>query len=319
MAERILLTGGAGFIGSSVLDSLVADRRAVTVIDDLNPYYSPQIKRDNLRGAMASGRVELVTGDIRHPGTWAQLDPHAFDSVIHLAARAGVRPSIADPGLYASVNVEGTARALEWACSGRAPLPFVLASSSSVYGDGYPVPFAEDAAPLGPVSPYGATKQSCEILARTWARMRGIPVVALRFFTVYGRRQRPDLAIHKFAVAIDAGLPIPVYGDGSSARDYTHIEDIVAGVGAARDGLMAGRLEHPVYNLGSDRAISLHPMIASIEAAVGKTATIDRQPDQPGDVKRTWADVSRARDGLGYTPSVTFEDGLRDFVEWLRR
>lgn len=320
MRGRVLLTGGAGFIGSSVLDALVLRGQRVTVVDDLNDYYDPRIKHENVEAAVASGLAQVVHADIRSPQTWAELDADAgWDGVIHLAARAGVRPSIRDPGLYASVNVEGTARVLDWACSGASPIPFVLASSSSVYGDEYPVPFGEDAATLSPVSPYGATKQSCEALTQAWRRMRGLRAVALRFFTVYGPRQRPDLAIHKFARRIEAERPIPVYGDGSSARDYTHIDDIVAGVLAALEAVRADRLEHFAYNLGSDRAIRLDAMIQAIEEAVGKAAIIDRQPDQLGDVKRTWADVSRAGRDLGYAPSVTFEDGLRDFVSWLRR
>ncbi len=320
MSGRVLLTGGAGFIGSSVLDALVLQGRRVTVVDDFNDYYDPRTKHENVEAAVASGLAQVVHADIRSPQTWAELDAdEGWDGVIHLAARAGVRPSIRDPALYTSVNVEGTARALDWACSGSSPIPFVLASSSSVYGDEYPVPFGEDAAALSPVSPYGATKQSCEALARTWRRMRGIRAVALRFFTVYGPRQRPDLAIHKFARRIDAGEPIPVYGDGSSARDYTHIDDIVGGVLAALAAVQQDRLDHFAYNLGSDRAIRLDELIAAIEEAVGKAAVIDRQPEQLGDVKRTWADVSRAGRDLGYAPSVTFEDGLRDFVSWLRR
>ena len=320
MSDRILLTGGAGFIGSSVLDALVLRGQRVTVLDEFNPYYDPQLKHENVEAAIASGLADVRNADIVDPQTWADLDPdEGWAAVIHLAARAGVRPSIQDPALYARTNVVGTTRVFDWATSGDAPIPVVYASSSSVYGDAYPVPFAEDAAPLGPVSPYGATKEACEALARTWQRMRGLPVVGLRFFTVYGPRQRPDLAIHKFARKIDAGEAIPVYGDGTSARDYTHVQDITAGVLAATDRLIDGALEHAIYNLGSDRAIRLDAMIAAIEQAVGKPAIIDRQPDQLGDVKRTWADITRARQGLGYAPSITFEDGLMDFVAWLRR
>jgi UDP-glucuronate 4-epimerase len=315
--SRILLTGGAGFIGSHVLDALLARGHSVTVFDDLNDYYDPAIKRDNLGRAAVSGRVDVLTGDIRDPEPWASLAPDGWHAVIHLAARAGVRPSIADPALYLSSNVLGTGRVLDWAS--QAGTPVLYASSSSVYGDGYPVPFAEDAAPLAPVSPYGASKVSAEALADTWHRMVGLPVVGLRFFTVYGPRQRPDLAIHKFAERIDRGEIIPVYGDGSSARDYTHVSDITLGVLAALDGLVHGTLRFPVYNLGSDRAVRLDAMIAAVESAVGKPARIERLPDQVGDVRQTWADLTRSRAELGYAPSVPFDDGIRDFVEWMRR
>lgn len=315
--SRILLTGGAGFIGSHVLDALIERGSEVTIVDDFDDYYDPAIKRENIATATASGRLTVVEGDIRDPALWKGIPAAGLTAIVHLAARAGVRPSIADPGLYVSTNVVGTARVLEFAAQHRTPV--VYASSSSVYGDGYPVPFAEDAAPLAPVSPYGASKVAAETLATTWARMLDLPVVGLRFFTVYGPRQRPDLAIHKFAVRIEQGKTIPVYGDGSSARDYTHVSDITRGVLATLDGLLAGALKHSVYNLGSDRGVRLDTMIATIERAVGKPALIDRLPDQLGDVKQTWADITRSRDDLGYTPQVTFDEGIEDFVRWLRR
>lgn len=314
---RILLTGGAGFIGSSVLDALVARGARVTVLDDFNDFYDPGIKRENLAGALASGRVDVVEGDLRNPEVWACLDTDGWDVAIHLAARAGVRPSLQDPALYLSTNVVGTGLVFDWAA--RAQIPVLYASSSSVYGDGYPAPFAEDSAELRPVSPYGGSKVAAEGLARTWSRMVGLRAVGLRFFTVYGPRQRPDLAIHKFARRIEEGVAIPVFGDGSSARDYTHIADITAGVLAGLDGLLAGTLEHDIYNLGSDHTVRLDAMIATIERAVGKAAVIDRQPEQLGDVKRTWADLTRSAAGLGYAPSVPFDDGIDDFVAWLRR
>jgi len=315
--SRILLTGGAGFIGSHVLDALLARGGEVIIVDDFDDYYDPAIKRENIAAASSSGRITVVDGDIRDPALWTRIPSDDLTGIVHLAARAGVRPSIADPGLYVSTNVLGTARVFEFAAQRRTPV--IYASSSSVYGDGYPVPFAEDAAPLAPVSPYGASKVAAETLATTWARMLGLPIVGLRFFTVYGPRQRPDLAIHKFAVLIEQGKTIPVYGDGSSARDYTHVSDITQGVLATLDGLLSGRLSHPVYNLGSDRGIRLDTMIATIERAVGKPALIERLPDQLGDVKQTWADITRSRDELGYEPKITFEDGIADFVGWLRR
>lgn len=314
--SRILLTGGAGFIGSHVLDALVERGHDVVVLDDFNPYYDPAIKRANLAAALGTGRVTVVEGDVRDGSVWAGFDGD-WHAVVHLAARAGVRPSLEDPALYVSTNVGGTAAALEFGA--RTETPVLLASSSSVYGDDYPVPFAEDAAPLAPMSPYGASKQSGEVLGRTWSRVHGLPVAALRFFTVYGPRQRPDLAIHKFARRIDAGEEIPVYGDGSSARDYTHVADITRGVLAAMDRLVAGELSEFAYNLGSDRGIRLDAMIEAIERAVGKPARIQRLPDQLGDVKRTWADVSRSERDLGYAPQVDFDEGLAGFVEWMRR
>ncbi|MCO4770994.1 MAG: GDP-mannose 4,6-dehydratase [Deltaproteobacteria bacterium] len=314
--SRILLTGGAGFIGSHVLDALVERGAQVTVVDDFNDYYSPAIKRENITAACASGRVTVVEGDIRDPDLWSDLDG-SWSAAIHLAARAGVRPSIANPALYLSANVAGTGNVFDWAARGN--IPVVYASSSSVYGDGYPVPFAEDADTLRPVSPYGASKVASETLAQTWTRMAGLRAVGLRFFTVYGPRQRPDLAIHKFAVRIAKGEVIPVFGDGSSARDYTHVTDIVAGVLATLDGMLAGTLNHTVYNLGSDRAVRLDAMIASIERAVGRSAVIDRLPDQVGDVKQTWADLSRSAKDLGYAPQISFDEGIDDFVSWLTR
>ncbi len=314
--SRILLTGGAGFIGSHVLDALVDRGQTVTLVDDFDDYYDPAIKLENIANARSTGRVQVVEGDIRDGSLWDELGTEDWQAVIHLAARAGVRPSIENPALYLDVNVGGTGRVLEWAH--RAGVPVVYASSSSVYGDAYPVPFAEDAAPLRPVSPYGASKVACEALAQTWGRMVGLRSVGLRFFTVYGPRQRPDLAIHKFAARIDRGELIPVFGDGTSARDYTHVRDITAGVVAALDGLLAGSLNHAFYNLGSDRGVTLDAMVRSIERAVGKTARIERLPDQVGDVKQTWANVSRAAQDLGYAPSIDFDEGIDEFVAWLR-
>ena len=312
MSARFLVTGGAGFIGSHVVDRLVARGDDVVLIDDFNPYYDPAIKRANLNPA-----ATVVEADFRDPAVWAGLDPSSFTALLHLGARAGVRPSIADPILYSSTNLGGTMLALQWATSGPEPVPVLFASSSSIYGDANPVPYAEDAA-LVPISPYGATKAAAELLLQSHGRCFGLPGVALRFFTVYGPRQRPDLAIHKFARRIDAGLPIPVFGDGSSSRDYTHVQDLCDGILAALERLLAGTLEHAVYNLGSDAPIRLDAMIDAVAQAVGKPAILERLPMQQGDVKRTWADLSRYRDELGYAPAVEFADGLADFVAWLR-
>jgi len=316
---RILLTGGAGFIGSHLLDALRERGADVTVVDDFNDFYDPQSKRSNLERHLGTPGFDLIEGDIREASTWARLDPGAgWSAVLHIAARAGVRPSLLEPQLYVSTNVDGTAAALQWACSAPEPLPFVLASSSSVYGDANPVPFSEESAVLQPVSPYGASKVAAEELVETWVRAHGMRAAALRFFTVYGPRQRPDLAIHKFARKIERGESIPVYGDGSSARDYTHVQDVVQGALAALTGLLEGSLQARVYNLGSDRSIPLDEMIGVVEQAVGRSARIDRQPNQPGDVRRTWADLRRSQRDLEYAPTVRFEDGVADFVRWLR-
>jgi UDP-glucuronate 4-epimerase len=327
-AGRILLTGGAGFIGSHLLDALIGRGFAVTVLDDFDDFYDPTEKRRNLAQWQGNPAVIVVEGDVRDAAVWGSLggpgagasagaDGREWQAVIHLAARAGVRPSLRDPGLYVSTNVDGTLRVLSWAASRTRPVPVLLASSSSVYGDENPVPFQEDAR-LAPVSPYGATKAAAEALLESWHQSFGLRVVALRFFTVYGPRQRPDLAIRKFARRMLAGEPIPLFGDGGSARDYTHVSDVVRGTLAALEGLLAGTLPHRVYNLGSDRALTLDALVAALEEATGARARIERQRAFAGDVRRTWADLGRSRRELGYEPAVDFADGLRDFVAWLR-
>jgi len=317
--RRILLTGGAGFIGSNLLDALVSVGDRVTVVDDFNDYYDPAAKWANLQAHRDNPRVEVIEADIREEGLWNGLDVGAgWNAVVHIAARAGVRPSLEQPLLYVSCNVAGTASVLRWACSGSAPIPVLFASSSSVYGDDNVPPYCEQDALPAPVSPYGISKLAAESLLRGWSSCHGLPIALLRFFTVYGRRQRPDLAIHKFARLIDRGQPIPVFGDGSSARDYTHVSDIVSGVCSALDRLLDGSLEHQVYNLGSDHSVSLHEMIAVIEQALGRSALVERLPMQPGDVLQTWADLRRSRAELGYAPQVEFADGVTDFVRWLR-
>jgi UDP-glucuronate 4-epimerase len=302
---RVLLTGGAGFIGSHLLDALVARGDDVVIVDDFNDFYDPATKRANLRGHA----VPLHEGDIRDEALWARLPP--ADLVLHLAGRAGVRPSLREPELYRSVNVDGTANALAYAEQHGAA--FVLASSSSIYGDVNAVPFREDATPA-PVSPYGQSKAAAERLAAASPR-----AVALRFFTVYGPRQRPDLAIHRFTRLLLLGRPLPLFGDGRTQRDYTHVDDLVRGVLSAADALLAGRALAPVYNLGSDRTIALSDLVARLEAATGRRAAIEWLPDQEGDVRRTWADLTLSARDLGYAARVDFDDGLRDFVRWIRR
>ena len=303
---KILLTGGAGFIGSHLLERLLERGDDVAVIDDFNDYYDPRIKRANL----PRGGFRLHERDLRDSASIvAQEKP---DLVVHLAARAGVRPSQLDPALYESVNVAGTLGLLE-ACRKSGVRRFVFASSSSVYGNA-PVPFREDNPDLQPISFYGATKLLGEHYVRIYARLHGIHATSLRFFTAYGPRQRPDMAIHAFTAAISQGREIPMFGDGTTERDYTYVSDIVQGVLAAIDH----DEPYAVYNLGESRTIPLKKLIDLIGELVGKTPQIKAMPEQPGDVKRTCASIDLARARLGYDPKVAIETGLRDFVAWYK-
>jgi UDP-glucuronate 4-epimerase len=303
---KILLTGGAGFIGSHLLELLIARGDDVAVIDDFNDYYDPRIKRANL----PKGGFRLHEGDIRSAAPLvAQEKP---DLVVHLAARAGVRPSQQDPALYESVNIAGTLGLLE-ACRKSGVRRFVFASSSSVYGNA-PVPFREDNADLQPISFYGATKLMGEHYVRIYARLHGIHATSLRFFTAYGPRQRPDMAIHAFTAAVSQGREIAMFGDGTTERDYTYVSDIVQGVVAAIDH----DEPYAVYNLGESRTIPLRRLIDLIGELVGKTPKIKQMPEQPGDVKRTCAAIALARQKLGYDPKVPIETGLREFVAWYK-
>jgi len=303
---RILLTGGAGFIGSHLLERLLARGEDVTVLDDFNDYYDPAIKRRNL----PKGGFRLVERDLRDAAPLVgELKP---DVLIHLAARAGVRPSLRDPALYESVNVAGTLGLLE-ACRRGGVGRVVFASSSSVYGDGK-VPFSEADDDLRPVSPYGVTKLLGEHYCRIYSGLHGLKITCLRFFTVYGPRQRPDMAIHAFTAAIAAGREIPMFGDGSTERDYTYVDDIQQGI--------LGALDHPepfaVYNLGESRVTTLKRLIELIGERVGRKPVIKPMPEQPGDVKRTFASIDRARKNLGYDPKTPVEEGLTRFVEWFK-
>jgi UDP-glucuronate 4-epimerase len=304
---RILLTGGAGFIGSHLLERLLARGDDVAVVDDFNDYYDPALKRRNL----PKGGFRLHERDIRDAaGIVAQEKP---DLLIHLAARAGVRPSLVDPALYESVNVAGTLGLLE-ACRRAEVRRFIFASSSSVYGNAH-VPFREDDPALHPVSPYGVTKLLGEHYARIYSRLHGLHATCLRFFTVYGPRQRPDMAIHAFTAAIAQGREIRMFGDGSTERDYTHIADIVQGV--------LGAVDHDepfgVYNLGESRTVALRRLIDLLGEQVGRKPLVKQFPEQPGDVQRTCASIDKARQNLGYAPGVAIEEGLRDFVAWFKR
>ncbi len=309
--RNVLLTGGAGFIGSHVAEALLAEGCAVTIIDDFNDFYDPSIKEGNISGFR--DRIVVEKGDIRDVAFVGEVFKRGgFDAVIHLAARAGVRPSIQDPRLYVSTNVDGTLNLLE-SCREHGITRFVFASSSSVYGVNEKVPFAETDRIERTISPYAATKLMGEQLCSNYSNLFGIRCVCLRFFTVYGPRQRPDLAISKFTRKIIAGEEIEQYGDGSTARDYTFIEDIVSGVMAAcrYDG------EFGIFNLGGSETNTLSELIAMIERILGNKAEIRILPNQPGDVPRTFADVSLSGKILGYAPKTSLEAGIRRYVEWL--
>ena len=309
---RYLVTGGAGFIGSHTTERLLARGDEVVVLDNFNDFYDPAIKRAN---AALLGRARVVTGDIRDREAIGRLfDEGRFDGVVHLAAMAGVRPSLKDPLHYEDVNMRGTITLLEEARR-RPGQRFVFASSSSVYGARDAVPFSEMDDIPHPVSPYAATKRAGELMCYTYHHLFGVPVAALRFFTVYGPRQRPEMAIAKFTKSILAGEAIPFFGDGSTRRDYTYIDDIVDGVVAALD-----RCEgYEIYNLGESATTTLTELVEGLERALGCKARLDRQPNQPGDVPLTCADVSKARSKLGYRPKTTVTEGLSRYVEWYRR
>ena len=307
-----LVTGGDGFIGSHLVERLLRDGRRVVVLDNFDPFYAAAVKRDNLERARKDPGFRLVEGDIREPKAVEDaLSGEPVDTVIHLAAKAGVRPSIEDPAAYVSVNLDGTVTLLE-ACRRSKVRTFVFGSSSSVYGDNEKVPFSEDDPVDHPVSPYAATKRAGELLAHTYHHLFGMRVSCLRFFTVYGPRQRPDLAIHAFARRIAAGLPLPVFGDGTSGRDYTYVDDIVDGIVAAS----ARTIGFHVWNLGGASPVTLDAMIARLAEGLGKPAVLDRRPPQPGDVRRTFADVTRARRELDWTPHVDFDEGIDRFLAW---
>jgi len=310
--SHILITGGAGFIGSHLADSLLADGHKVTALDNLDPYYPVELKRLNVSANLSNPDYTFVEGDILDKEVLEGLDD-SINGIVHLAARAGVRPSIKDPVAYMETNVKGTQNMLEFART-KDVKQFVFASSSSVYGINPNVPWKESDYVLKPISPYAASKVSGELIGHTYSHLYDIRFVALRFFTVFGPRQRPDLAINKFARHILKDHPIPVFGDGSTRRDYTYVMDIVAGIRGAlnyRDSM------YEIINLGAGRTISLAEMIENIEEVIGKKALIDRQPEQAGDVPLTYADVSKAKKLLYYDPNTTFKQGLENFREWL--
>jgi UDP-glucuronate 4-epimerase len=313
---NFLVTGGAGFIGSHVCERLLRDGHSVWAFDDLNDFYDPQLKRANIRDIQALARpFEFFHGDLTDNAALAELFSSVkFDQVIHLAARAGVRPSLEQPALYQRVNVEGTVNVLE-AARRHGVKKIIIASSSSVYGLNAKVPFAESDPIFSAVSPYAASKLACEALGHVYHHLYKLDIAMLRFFTVYGPRQRPDLAIHKFTKLIDSGKPIPVFGDGSTARDHTYVTDILEGVIACTKK----EFGFEIFNLGESQTVKLSELITLIESALGKRAIIDRQPLQPGDVPLTFADISKARDRLGYNPQVKAARGIPLFVDWFRK
>ena len=308
---RILVTGGAGFIGSHLVEKLLAAGHSVAILDDFNDYYDPEIKRENIAGF--SRQVSVHRVDLRDSGAVRTVfHGEKFEAIVHLAARAGVRPSIVHPHLYYDTNVAGTLHLLE-AARITGVERFIFASSSSVYGVSKKVPFSEELHLTQTISPYAATKIAGEFLCSTYSHLYKMRIVALRYFTVYGPRQRPDLAIHQFTRRIDADKAIDQFGDGTTRRDYTYIDDIIQGTMAA---LQYDRSPFEIFNLGESETIELKDLIAAIENALGKKAKINRLPEQPGDVPLTCADIAKARKFLGYKPQTPFAEGLPKFVNW---
>jgi UDP-glucuronate 4-epimerase len=319
-AKRILLTGGAGFIGSHLGEALVRSGAALSIVDNLDEFYSPAWKKANLEAIRKIGPFDFLDCDIcamdRMREIFARARP---DAVVHLAARAGVRPSIEQPRLYEQVNVAGTVNLLEL-CREFRVSRLVFGSSSSVYGASSRAPFSEEESGLRPISPYAATKLAGELFCYTYAHLYKLPLVALRFFTVYGPRQRPDLAIHKFVALLEAGKPLPIFGDGETGRDYTYVDDIVAGILGALDFDFAASSGAPfeICNLGNSHPVKLSELVHMLERATGKRAIVQREGPQQGDVPLTWADISKAEKLLGYRPQTTLEEGLKKFVAWYR-
>ncbi|MHC4633280.1 MAG: GDP-mannose 4,6-dehydratase [Planctomycetota bacterium] len=311
---KVLITGAAGFIGSHLCERLAADGCTVIGIDNFDDFYDPQIKRRNISGCLKNKNFQLIEADIRDSTAMDEAVGDGVEIIVHLAARAGVRPSIAQPLLYADVNVNGTMVLLQAAAKHKIA-KFIFGSSSSIYGNSEKVPFSEDDNVDFPISPYAATKKACELICHTYHHLYGIAITCLRFFTVYGPRQRPDLAIHKFAKLIEQGKSIPLYGDGTMMRDFTYIDDIIDGTVAAIQKC-AG---FEIYNLGESKPITVNDLVTEIEKALGKKAIKEYVPAQPGDVEQTYADVTKAVGELGYNPSTTIQAGLAKFVAWLRQ
>ena len=318
--KRVLLTGGAGFIGSHVAEALLRRGAELTIVDNLDRFYSRARKKSNLEEIRRTGKYRFANQDIRNMKGMREVIARARpEAVIHLAARAGVRPSIEQPLLYERVNIGGTLALLDL-CRQYTVGKFIFGSSSSVYGMTSKTPFSEKQAELRPVSPYGATKLAGEMISYTYAHLYRFPVVCLRFFTVYGPRQRPDLAIHKFTALIEAGKPLPIFGDGTAGRDYTYVDDIVSGIMAALayESPRGAQAAFEVFNLGNSRPVTLTELVRLLEETTGRRALRQQKPSQLGDVPITWADISKSSRVLGYRPSTRLEEGLKKFVAWYR-
>jgi len=310
----VLVTGGAGFIGSHLVERLLQDGNQVLCLDNFDAFYDPALKRRNLARAFRNPGFRLIEGDLRDQDLVGKIfREEKIDVVAHLAARAGVRPSVQDPGLYADVNIRGTIHLLE-GCRKNGVGRFVFASSSSVYGNSSRVPFSEEDPVNTPISPYAATKKAGELLCYTYHHLYGMDVACLRYFTVYGPRQRPEMAIHHFTRSIHEGRKISVFGDGSSRRDYTYIDDAVEGT----LGALLKEHGYQIYNIGESQTIMLSQLILAVEEQVGKKAILDHLPEQPGDVKQTYADIRKARERLGYNPRIDIRQGLARFVHWFK-
>lgn len=309
---KFFITGGAGFIGSHLCEKLITQNHQIICMDNFNDYYDPRIKKRNVEQLLKLPNFHLIDDDILNHILLDKLfSEHQIDIIVHLAARAGVRPSIQQPLLYQKVNIEGTVNLLE-CCKRYKIQKFIMASSSSVYGNNKKVPFSEDDPVDEPISPYAATKKACELIAYTYHHLYALPITCLRFFTVYGPRQRPDMAIYKFTKLINNNEPLPMYGDGTSRRDYTYIADVIDGILKAIDKCE----RYHIYNLGESKTISLKELIHLIENSLGKKTKIDRLPFQSGDVIVTYADISKAQKELGYKPETKIEEGISLFIDW---
>ncbi len=309
---NILVTGGAGFIGSHLVERLLREGHRVTVLDNFDDFYDPAVKRRNLAGPSAMASFRLIAGDLRDEQLLEKIFKEGeIETVTHLAARAGVRPSIQNPMLYTDVNIRGTMNLLE-ACRKSGVSRLVFASSSSVYGNNPKVPFSEGDAVDHPISPYAATKKAGELLCHTYHHLFGMDIACLRYFTVYGPRQRPEMAIHHFTRLIHQGQKVSLFGKGSSQRDYTYIDDAIEGTLLA----LSKRHGYQIFNIGESQTISLLQLVQTIEKLLGQKALLEHLPEQPGDVERTFADIRRAEERLGYRPKIKIEEGLKRFVKW---
>lgn len=314
--KNILVTGGAGFIGSNIISSLLENsENIVTCLDSFDSFYDPRIKRSNIKTHLENSNYNLIEGDIRNLNKIKSKLSQSYDAIIHLAAKVGVIPSLQNPALYTEVNVMGTQKLLELAQEVNCK-KFIFASSSSVYGINPNLPWNEKERVSTPISPYAATKVSCELLGHVYSYLYGFQFISLRLFTVYGPKQRPDLAIYKFIKLISQGKPITIYGKGDTKRDYTYIDDIVSGFIAALD---YSDSQYEVINLGNNKPIKLIKLIEEIEKGVGKKAIINKLPERPGDVPITYADISKAEKLLNYKPATSLSDGLRNFISWFKK